>query len=107
VIRQTRATAAQVEALLDYHLARSRNEAARNLLRAVGEALDRIEADPSAGRPHLRPYAAIARWGYRWIKVHRYWFGYAVAQDCPVEPTRQRAQQLGLHAARRPARAGW
>ena len=26
----------------------------------------------------------MARWGFRWIKVHRYWFGYAVTPDCPV-----------------------
>lgn len=50
----------------------------------MGEALDRIEADPAAGRPHPRPYPGVARWGYRWIKVHRYWFGYAVAPDGPV-----------------------
>jgi len=26
----------------------------------------------------------MARWGYRWIKVHRYWFGYTVSQGYPV-----------------------
>jgi len=84
VIRQTRTAAAQVEALFEHYLIRDRDEAARNLLRAVGEALDRIEADPTTGRPHPRPYPGMARWGYRWIKVHRYWFGYAVTADYPV-----------------------
>lgn len=84
MIRQTRAAAAQVETLFEHYLARDRDEAARNLLRVVGEALDRIEADPAAGRPHPGPYPGVARWGYRWIKVHRYWFGYAVAPDGPV-----------------------
>ena len=84
MIRQTRAAAAQVEALFEHYLARDRDEAARNLLRAVGEALDRIEAEPQAGLPHPRPYPGMARWGYRWIKVGRYWFGYAVAADGPV-----------------------
>jgi plasmid stabilization system protein ParE len=81
VIRQTRAAAAQVEALFEHYLARDRDGAARNLLRAVGEALDRIEADPLAGLPHPRPYPGMARWGYRWIKAGRYWFGHAVAAD--------------------------
>ena len=84
MIRQTRAVAAQVEALFEHYLARDRDGAARNLLRAVSEALDRIEADPAAGRSHPGPYPGVARWGYRWIKVHRYWFGYAVAADGPV-----------------------
>lgn len=84
MIRQTRAAAARVEALFEHHPARDRDGAARNLLRAVGEALDRIEADPAAGRLHPGPSPGVARWGYRWIKVHRYWFGYAVAPDGPV-----------------------
>lgn len=87
MIRQTRAAAAQVEALFEHYLARDRDGAARSLLRAVGEALDRIEADPTAGRSHPGPYPGVVRWGYRWIKVHRYWFGYAAAPDGPVRPT--------------------
>lgn len=84
MIRQTRAAAAQVEALFEHYLARDRDGAARSLLRAVGEALDRIEADPTAGQSHPGPYPGVARWGYRWIKMHRYWFGYAAAPDGPV-----------------------
>ncbi len=84
MIRQTRAAAAQVEALFEHYLARDREGAALNLLRAVGEALDRIEADPIAGQSHPGPYPGVARWGYRWIRIHRYWFGYAVAPDGPV-----------------------
>jgi len=84
VVRQTRAAAAQVEALFEHYVTRDRDGAARNLLAAVGEALDRIEADPAAGRPHPGPYPGVARWGYRWIKVRRYWFGYAVTSGGPV-----------------------
>lgn len=84
MIRQTRAAAAQVEALFEHYIARDRDEATRNLLRAVGEALDRIEADQMAGQSYPRPYLGMARWGYRWIKVHRYWFGYAVTANYPV-----------------------
>lgn len=84
MIRQTRAAAAQIEDLFEHYLARDRDGAARNLLRAVGEALDRIEAAPMTGLPHPGPYPGMARWGYRWIKVHRYWFGYAATADGPV-----------------------
>lgn len=84
MIRQTRAAAAQIEALSEHFLARDRDGAARNLLRAVSEALDQIETAPAAGRPHPEPYPGVARWGYRWIRVRRYWFGYAVAPDGPV-----------------------
>ncbi len=84
MIRQTRAAAAQIEALLEHFLTRDRDAATRNLLRAVREALDRIEADPAVGRPHPGPYPGVARWGYRWIRVRRYWFGYAMAPDGPV-----------------------
>lgn len=84
MIRQTRAAAAQVEALFEHYLVLDRDGAARNLLRAVDEALDRIEADPPAGLPHPRPYPGMVRWGYRWIKVGRYWFGYASTVDGPV-----------------------
>ncbi len=84
MIRQTRAAAAQVEALFEHYLARDPEGAARSLLRAVGEALDRIEADPTAGRSHPGPNPGVARWGYRWIRMHRYWFGYAAAPGGPV-----------------------
>lgn len=84
MIRQTRAVAAQIEALFEHFVARDRDGAASNLLRAVGEALDRIEQEPAAGRRHPGPYPGVARWGYRWIKVRRYWFGYAVTPDGPV-----------------------
>jgi hypothetical protein len=26
----------------------------------------------------------IARWGFRWIKVHRYWFGWSMARGDPL-----------------------
>lgn len=70
--------------LFEHYVARDRDGAARNLLQAVGEALDRIEANPLAGLPHPRPYPGMARWGFRWTKVGRYWFGYAVTAEGPV-----------------------
>lgn len=84
MIRQTRAAAAQIEALFEHFISRNRDGAARNLLHAVSEALDRIETDPAAGRPHPGPYPGMARWGFRWIKMRRYWFGYTMVPDGPV-----------------------
>jgi hypothetical protein len=54
------------------------------LLKAIGEAAARIEADPHGGLPHPKPYPGMARWGFRWIKVHRYWFGWSMARGYPV-----------------------
>ncbi len=37
-----------------------------------------LGSQPSPPPPlrHPRPYPDLARYGFRWIKVHRYWFGY-------------------------------
>jgi plasmid stabilization system protein ParE len=72
MVRQTRAARLQVEALLDSYIEKQRYDAAQKLLDAVAAAGRMIEADPDGGLPHPRPYPSIARWGYRWIKVHRY-----------------------------------
>jgi len=47
------------------------------LLAALREALARIEADPADGAAFPATYRAAARWGYRWIKAHRYWCAYS------------------------------
>ena len=85
MIRQTRAATAQIEALFQHYLALGYDQAAHKLLQALSEALDRIEADPIGGRSHPGPYPSVACRGFRWIKVHRYWFGYAaIAQGVVV-----------------------
>lgn len=76
--RLTAEAAVQVDALLDYYSQRGRDQAIRQLRRAVGQALTKIEANPAGGRSFPGPYRGVARWQYRWIKVHRYWFGYVV-----------------------------
>jgi hypothetical protein len=39
------------------------------------------ERDPTGGRQYPTPYPEVSRWGFRWIKVHRYWFSYVVGRD--------------------------
>jgi hypothetical protein len=58
-----------------------RPAAALKLIEAYEAAVKRIEAGPQTWLTHPRPYPEIARFGFRWIKVHRYWFGYVAAAD--------------------------
>ncbi len=44
-------------------------------------AVEQIAGDPKSWFTHPRPYPDLARYGFRWIKVHRYWFGYLAAAD--------------------------
>ncbi len=81
MIRLTRTATRQVEALIEHYARLERDGAIRNLQRAVRDALALIEADPGRGSLHPRLYPAIAPWGYRWVKVHRYWFGYSTAAE--------------------------
>jgi len=78
VARLTADAAAQFDALLDYYMERNRDDAIRRLRVALGEALTKIDTVPDGGRTFPGPYRGIGRWPYRWIKVHRYWFAYAV-----------------------------
>jgi plasmid stabilization system protein ParE len=78
VARLTVVAAEQFEALLDHYMQRGRDEAVRRLRVAVGQALTTIDAAPTAGGPFPGSYRDVARWGFRWIWVHRYWFGYIV-----------------------------
>jgi hypothetical protein len=36
----------------------------------------RIAADPPSWLTHPRPYPDLARYGFRWIKLHRHWFAW-------------------------------
>ena len=79
MIRQTLFAREQAEALFAFYLERERYQAYRNLLKAIGEAATRIERNPHGGLAYPNPYPGMARWGFRWIKVHRYWFGWSMA----------------------------
>lgn len=84
MIRQTRAARDQVAALRDYFIERKRYEAAENLINAYAAAADLIEDNSAAGKPHPTPYPKMARFGFLWIKVHRYWIGYSMSKGYPV-----------------------
>jgi hypothetical protein len=55
----------------------ARPDAARRLIETYDEAVRQIEAVPRNWLTHPRPYPQLAEYGFRWIKIHRYWFGYA------------------------------
>ncbi len=56
-----------------------RPNAARRLIETYDVAVKQIAAGPRSWLTHPRPYPDLARYGFRWIKVHRYWFGYLPA----------------------------
>jgi len=47
-------------------------------------AAAKIEAAPSGGGLYPSTYSGVSRWNFRWIKVHRYWFGWSMARGFPV-----------------------
>ena len=84
MIHQTLSAKSQVDDLLDYYLETERYEAYEYLLESIETAATRIEADPSGGVAYPPPYPGMRRWNFRWIKVHRYWFGWSMARGFPV-----------------------
>ncbi len=59
----------------------ARPQAARRLIDAYEAAVEVIASGPRTSFSHPRPYSQLASYGFRWIKVHRYWFGYLPDQD--------------------------
>ncbi len=84
MVRLTLTAGWQFDELLDHYIQLDRPEAVDRLVAALADALALIEANPGSGRPCPLHYRAAARWGYRWIKVHRYWFAYSDHRGHPV-----------------------
>ena len=59
----------------------ARPEAARRLVEAYERAVTTIAEGPGVWFGHPRPYPGLASYGFRWIKIHRYWFAYLPGQD--------------------------
>jgi plasmid stabilization system protein ParE len=59
----------------------ARPAAAYKLIGAYATAVEQIATGPKSWLTHPRPYPALARCGFRRIKVHRYWFGYLSTED--------------------------
>lgn len=74
----------QVTDLLRHYRRELRIEAARNLQRAITEAVARIESEPLAGLPAPRPYPGLAQTGQAWCKAGRYWFRYSLTSPAIV-----------------------
>ena len=58
-----------------------RPQAARRLIAAYRVAIEAIACGPRTWFNYPRPYPQLASFGFRWIKVHRYWVGYLPGQD--------------------------
>ena len=56
-------------------------QAAENLLAALERASERIVRSPNSGLPAPRPYPALARMDFRWIKEGPYWVAYMTGND--------------------------
>lgn len=84
MIYETHHARNQIRALRAHYLQKERYDAYRNLITAIREARAKIAADPNGGLPHPRPYPGMAKWGFRWIMVHRYWFGWSMSRGYPV-----------------------
>ena len=84
MVRLTLIAGRQFDDLLNHYIQLDRPEAVDGLVASLRNALARIEAEPTAGEPYPANYRDAARWGYRWIKVHRYWFGYSDHRGHPV-----------------------
>jgi plasmid stabilization system protein ParE len=59
----------------------ARPQAARRLIDAYEAAVEAIASGPRIALSHPRPYPQLASFGFRWIKVHRYWFSYLPGED--------------------------
>lgn len=54
----------------------ARPQAARRLIETYQVAIKVIENGPQTWFPHPRPYPDLGSYGFRRIRIHRYWFGY-------------------------------
>lgn len=79
----TAAARAQYLGTLAWYLApeRGRIAAARNLRAAYNEALALIDADPFGGTDHPPRHEHLARYGFSWRKVGRYWFAWVASDE--------------------------
>ena len=75
----------------------ARPEAARRLIEAYDGAVERIRAGQDSTLPHPRPYPDLARYGFRWIKVHRYWFSYLPAASPVITNVFDEAGDIPTH----------
>jgi hypothetical protein len=56
-----------------------RPDAARKRIETYDVAVQQMVSGPRSWLTHPRPYPDIARYDFRWIKIHCYWFAYQPA----------------------------
>jgi plasmid stabilization system protein ParE len=84
----------------------ARPEAARKLIEAYDRAVQEIATNPGNSLTHPRPYPQLSAFGFRWIKIHRYWFGYAPGQSAIITNIFDEAGDMPAHISATEAPAG-
>jgi plasmid stabilization system protein ParE len=74
---------AQIDGLVAHFEELGRLQAAANLLASLERASGRIVRAPDVGLAAPRPYPALARLGFRWVKEVPYWIAY-MAEASPI-----------------------
>jgi plasmid stabilization system protein ParE len=81
MVRLTSGAEEQRDRLLSYYKQKKYYEAGQYLLGAVDKAIEYIGLNPNGGKTHPTSYPQVKIYGYRWVKVHIYWFSWAVVDD--------------------------
>ena len=78
MIRLSSEAEAHLDTLREHFHRLERPEATRNLMAALGRAIDRIADQPDSGLLAPGPYPTLASLGLLWTKSGSYWFAYAL-----------------------------
>ena len=85
-VRITATARSQYFGIVHRYLTATRRRAARplaaqRLIESYDEAVETLARGPKTSFSYPRPYPQLVSFGFRWIKVHRYWFGYVPGPD--------------------------
>jgi hypothetical protein len=73
--------------------------AAQRLMDTYDEAVEVLARGPKTSFSHPRPYPQLASFGFRWIKLHRYWFGYLPGPDPIITNVLDEVSDIPAHVA--------
>jgi len=76
ILPYTIRAASDVDALVEHYLDKGRPEAVRVLLRSLSTASAAIRAETAINYPAPRPYPAVVRPTWSWVKADSYWIAY-------------------------------
>jgi plasmid stabilization system protein ParE len=77
----------------------ARPQAAQRLIEAYAQAVEAIAEGPRTWLNHPRPYPGLARYRFRWIKIHRYWFAYRPDSDPVITNILDEASDIPAHVS--------